>query len=442
MKENLMGRSLTRVIVALFIFSQAAPLFSDGSGASQFLDPSSPSSQPTITFEEYAARYGALKSDYYQALAEGSLTSEEQEAVRKRFDDLFQTLERSRSDRRDQILSELRDKNGDSIVDVSDVSEGRKGDVAMDGDGGIFKNERRQAKDAVLKGEDERRDLVLLSASINHGLIADLNTDGSTKHLSLVHKTKMERGYNDNRQPVDEPALSYEDFKKSRARDKDEWMDITHRLAKKPPLGEETVVAENARENRELVDLVNKSFSPLPGISRKIQEVPASRVPRFSPKEAIAAEAPPISDSPRAMPPLRNAQIPVLSGERKLTNRGVTEAARKPARDSYEVLSSVNVGPELAAVHYLLHPDQKLHPFLRLLLYRGFVTDSVQYWYVESLREIDRITQAAKEEKRKRIRYRGKVMDTFRPLPDDMGGSFELIASDDEAAREEKSDES
>jgi len=94
--------------------------------------------------------------------------------------------------------------------------------------------------------------------------------------------------------------------------------------------------------------------------------------------------------------------------------------------DQYLVVDSVEVSKELAAVYYLLHPPQQLHPYLRYLLYTRLVDPQVLRWYLAMTEKINAICKQAKAGKGK-IRYRGKIVGTFRPMPYDMGGAYELV---------------
>ena len=47
-------------------------------------------------------------------------------------------------------------------------------------------------------------------------------------------------------------------------------------------------------------------------------------------------------------------------------------------------------------------------------------------WYLAMIEKIDAIHKAAKAGNGK-IRYKGKIVGTFRPMPYDMGGAYELV---------------
>ncbi|GEM_PF-3241707 len=114
---------------------------------------------------------------------------------------------------------------------------------------------------------------------------------------------------------------------------------------------------------------------------------------------------------------------------------GIQDAKQSETPEKqWEVIDSVVIGRELAAVHYLMNPPQGLHPFLRLLFYSRLVTPQVMYWYVENIEKINAIYKQAKDGNGK-IRYKGRIVDAFLPLPNEMGGLYELIVHGDKGSR-------
>jgi len=93
---------------------------------------------------------------------------------------------------------------------------------------------------------------------------------------------------------------------------------------------------------------------------------------------------------------------------------------------TYMVTDLVLVGEALAQVHMLLHPPKHMHPYMSLLLYERVLTPEILNAYYTQIAKIKKLYSQAKAGSGK-IRYRGKVNDAFLPLPDDMGGAFELF---------------
>jgi len=95
-------------------------------------------------------------------------------------------------------------------------------------------------------------------------------------------------------------------------------------------------------------------------------------------------------------------------------------------QDGYITVDSVEIGKELATVYYLMHPPTQLHPYLRYLLYTRHVSPEVMRWYLTTLEKVNAIYRQAKAGKGK-IRYKGRIVDAYLPLPSEMGGEYELI---------------
>lgn len=107
---------------------------------------------------------------------------------------------------------------------------------------------------------------------------------------------------------------------------------------------------------------------------------------------------------------------------------------QKPSQESFVTVDSVEVGKELAAAHLLLNPPKNLHPFLRLLFYWRNVSPDLMRGYLQARQKIRMIYTEAKEGKAK-IRYKGKIRKPYLPLPDEMGGTYELVISAQKAKR-------
>jgi len=93
------------------------------------------------------------------------------------------------------------------------------------------------------------------------------------------------------------------------------------------------------------------------------------------------------------------------------------------------VLDAVNFTNRLRAIHRLLNPPARLHPWLRWLLYLNRVTPEMIEFYQAALEGRDRIFVLASESNGKlKIRYNGRVMDVpVFAWPDDAQGSYELV---------------
>lgn len=96
-------------------------------------------------------------------------------------------------------------------------------------------------------------------------------------------------------------------------------------------------------------------------------------------------------------------------------------------KDGARVLDSVEITKQMAAAHALMNPPKTLHPYLRWLLYERHMTPETVNRYVKARQKAEQIFLKAKAGEGQ-IRYNGKVCDVYFPLPDEMGGKYELIA--------------
>lgn len=122
---------------------------------------------------------------------------------------------------------------------------------------------------------------------------------------------------------------------------------------------------------------------------------------------------------------LRSAvQYLLMIGDLKGMNResGVT---------GYRVVNAVNVDGELAALHILANPP-RVHPFVRHVLFETQAVRLKRYWLdVEKLKALYAKAGTTDENGNSYfIRYRGQILDNpYRPMPDDMGGRYELVVA-------------
>ncbi|HLD56086.1 MAG TPA: hypothetical protein VJA00_00545, partial [Candidatus Omnitrophota bacterium] len=100
------------------------------------------------------------------------------------------------------------------------------------------------------------------------------------------------------------------------------------------------------------------------------------------------------------------------------------------------VLDVVDFTNQIQAIHRLLNPPDRLHPWLKWLLYLSRVSPEMLQFYQAALEGRDRIyTLASKSDGRLKIRYQGRIMDI--PIfiwPDDAEGSYELVMVRDQRA--------
>jgi len=117
-----------------------------------------------------------------------------------------------------------------------------------------------------------------------------------------------------------------------------------------------------------------------------------------------------------------------------LTGEERPVASETMSQDGYRVISSVDLDPELAALHVLANPP-RIHPFIRHMLFETqAVPDQLKrYWFdVEKLKAIYASAGTTDEDGHVYfIRYRGKILDNpYRPMPDDLGGRYELVVAE------------
>jgi len=94
---------------------------------------------------------------------------------------------------------------------------------------------------------------------------------------------------------------------------------------------------------------------------------------------------------------------------------------------SFRVVDAVILSRENARASALLDPSHQLHPFIRWLLYGRHLTQVRAEGYLAEQSKVKEIYLRAKAGEGL-IRYKGKIMESFLPLPgDENGGTFELI---------------
>lgn len=105
----------------------------------------------------------------------------------------------------------------------------------------------------------------------------------------------------------------------------------------------------------------------------------------------------------------------------------LSAALSQPLQKNYQVLSSVVMNSENARTFELLNPPQKLHPFIRWLCYGRHLTSNRAERYLAARAKVKSIFLRAKAGEGL-IRYNGKIMEGFMPLPgDETGATFELV---------------
>ncbi|MBI4000102.1 MAG: hypothetical protein HY351_05745 [Candidatus Omnitrophica bacterium] len=97
--------------------------------------------------------------------------------------------------------------------------------------------------------------------------------------------------------------------------------------------------------------------------------------------------------------------------------------------DEVFVLSAVEFTHDLRLMDRLINPPERLHPWLKWLLYLKHVTPEMLQYYQAALEQRDRIYMlAAKSNGKFKIRYQGRIMDTPIYLwPDQAEGRYELV---------------
>ncbi len=121
----------------------------------------------------------------------------------------------------------------------------------------------------------------------------------------------------------------------------------------------------------------------------------------------------------------KNILVPVLKNVTQDSGKvPLTEGPQ--SEDGISVLDSIYLGKEMANTHILMNPPKGLHPYMRWLLYERRKTPEMIKKYVAIKQKINQIYLEAKAGKGK-IRYNGKIYDLYLPLPDEMGGTYELV---------------
>ena len=118
------------------------------------------------------------------------------------------------------------------------------------------------------------------------------------------------------------------------------------------------------------------------------------------------------------------------AAESDLAQSGHTVLSGDPGHEngnSFRVIDSVVLSRENARTSALLDPSHQLHPFIRWLLYGRHLTQVRAEGYLAEQAKVKEIYLRAKAGEGL-IRYKGKVMERFLPLPgDENGGAFELV---------------
>ncbi|MBI4358909.1 MAG: hypothetical protein HY584_06370 [Candidatus Omnitrophica bacterium] len=97
--------------------------------------------------------------------------------------------------------------------------------------------------------------------------------------------------------------------------------------------------------------------------------------------------------------------------------------------DKVLILSAIDFTGTLRLIDRLLHPPERLHPWLKWLLYLKQVTPEMLQYYQAALEQRDRIYMVAAGSNGKfKIRYQGRIMDAPIYLwPDQAEGRYELV---------------
>src|SRR3989338_796689 len=111
------------------------------------------------------------------------------------------------------------------------------------------------------------------------------------------------------------------------------------------------------------------------------------------------------------------------------------DAAVYQTAEDVIVVDVVNFTREIRDIHRLMNPPQRLHPWLKWLLYLNRVTPEMLEFYQAAVERRDRIyTLASRSDGKLKIRYRGRVLDV--PIfvwPDEADGAYELVMVRDQA---------
>lgn len=105
----------------------------------------------------------------------------------------------------------------------------------------------------------------------------------------------------------------------------------------------------------------------------------------------------------------------------------------------FVVVDVVNFTRDIRVIHQFLNPPERLHPWLKWLLYLGRVTPQMLEVYYGALQKRDQIFKLAFESavngnKKYKIRYQGKMMNDFPVyvMPEDAQGLYELVMTSDQ----------
>jgi len=104
----------------------------------------------------------------------------------------------------------------------------------------------------------------------------------------------------------------------------------------------------------------------------------------------------------------------------------LTVKTGKTPQDQYKVLLDVTLDSQIAAMHLLMNPPERLHPFTRWYFYKKYMTGERLQQYEKAREKVLTIYQLAKEGKGL-IRYKGRVGPAYLPFMGEKGGSYELV---------------
>jgi hypothetical protein len=95
----------------------------------------------------------------------------------------------------------------------------------------------------------------------------------------------------------------------------------------------------------------------------------------------------------------------------------------------FVVLDAIDFTQQIKAIHRLLNPPHRLHPWLKWLLYLNRVSPEMLQFYQAALEGRDRIyTLAAKSNGKLQIRYQGRIISVpIYVWPDEAEGAYELV---------------
>lgn len=206
-------------------------------------------------------------------------------------------------------------------------------------------------------------------------------------------------------------------------------------------LGKDTVVSEDARKNERIQQLFFE-----PNFMRGLWTAPGDATSNMFPRTGQLLASPMLEEGAKRVSQFVRDRYATVRD--KLGKENIDDQLRERIRlvellkekineealvqpvgykdGKYMVIDGVDVSKELAAVYYLMHPPQQLHPYLRYLLYTRLVDPQVMRWYLAITEKMNAIYKQAKAGKGK-IRYKGKIISAFRPMPYDMGGAYELV---------------